>query len=144
MSESGWARLVMGGRIVRAELEAALDESNGYVWSDLVEEDGQLVLLDEVASYAMFQELETWLIEHGVPFDRFSGHAGEFGDMLAYWRPGMKANVDALSDEGNSDVYVAVGDVRHRLRAGFTAEQVGAWLDELFPEPAPLPPLELV
>jgi hypothetical protein len=168
MGDYGWARIFIGGTLgvlddakgavaltpdqrqglqdalsqegVELDLTVgvALQRADGQLDIQL-DEDGHLMVTDEYARNAIFEALEERLIELGIPFDRQSGHAGEFGDMLAYWRPGMTTKVDELSDSSNSTLYVPLDQVREHLRAG----DLPAWLDATYPEPAPLPPLVL-
>lgn len=154
MSERGWARLTIGGRAPRHELfkllamhadavpkELKAGKDSGLVyWEHLGEGGGPcLIVEDEEARYAKFDELEIALIKLGVAFDRESAAVGEYPEMHQSFRPGMPSE-DCIVAGG--EIQVSASDVLARLDKGGET-LLRNWLRRVAPEYPPLEPLDL-
>jgi len=123
-----------------------------------LDEDGHLRLADPEARYGQFDDLEGFLQEHGIPFDRHSDARYEFDAMNVMFRPGMERPVEVASNNAgdsltDADALRPVARELARLAtAGLTKDELLAAvakasrdLDALLPpEVGPLPPLEIV
>jgi len=125
---------------------------------DALDGNGHLRLVDAEARYGQFEELEGFLQEHGIPFDRHSDARHEFDAVKVMFRPGMERpaevasnNVgDALADA--DELRPVARELARLATAGLTKDELLAAvakasrdLDALLPpEVGPLPPLEIV
>jgi hypothetical protein len=128
------------------ELREALDES------------GHLHLADAEARYGQFEDLETFCVEHGIPFDRHSDAKYEFDAENVRFRPGMEHPQQVFSNNNGDDLVdtaqlrpvaaelarlVTAGLGRDELLAA--VREASTRLDSLLPpEIEPLPALEIV
>ena len=105
MSDRFYASIKIGGPIPKEALpefieavrnEGLLDENYELVEpqkpKDLINHlfGGVLSFHDDQAVYGMFDELETFLQEKNVPYNRFSVSYCEFEAENVYYRPGME------------------------------------------------------
>lgn len=60
--------------------------------------DGIVYIRKDQILWGQFEELEAWLVEHGVPFDRHSGGYCEIEPCLRQYRP-AEDGVDAVDVE---------------------------------------------
>lgn len=142
MGNSFWAQIRIGGTVDRGAFVEAFFECEGIDFDEAVDSDpfGSHVEIDpdgltytsESASWGEFEELETWLKERGIPFDRIGDT--DDGHRTASWRPGMAAVWESASETDGSAI-VAVDQVKHHLNDGTLA----AWLAEQFPDIPALP-----
>jgi len=103
-------------------------------------EDGRLFFHDWQAVYGMFDMLEPFLQEHGIPYDRHSGAHHELDAEKVYYRPGMDEPVvrHCDSETGNCE-YVKRDDVKALLEME-SAEEIKERLREILGnEVSPLP-----
>lgn len=122
-------------------LEAAVNPTSGV-----------LDLCHHEARWGCFEELEAWLVEHGIPFDRHRDAKYEFDGTLTSFRPTLGTVERTATQDGDPTVrLVEVERVRELLRAALTErspEKVrGALtaLDEAMgPEIPPLDPFVIV
>lgn len=68
--------------------------------------DEHLVLMDSEASGGQFTDLEDWLFDNDIPFDRHSGSCAAFDAEFVQWRPGMVEPVHTASSDNDEDVLV--------------------------------------
>ena len=92
-----------------ASLLEQLDPSTGY-----------LHLTDEQARYGQFEELEEFLQNHGIAFDRRSFGKYEFTPEEVRFRPGMKRPAVRLMTHDDKPVadWLEVDEARQLLQAG--------------------------
>ena len=122
-----------------------------------LDEDGHLFLVNDQARYGMFEELEDFLCQHGIPFDRHSDARFEFDAENVMFRPGMKRPVEMPSNN-DGDALLDVERLRPvarqlaRLATGrltkdkllAAVKKASKKLTELLPpEVEPLPPLQV-
>jgi len=107
-----------------------------------IDEDGLLVLEDKQAPYGEFPELEEWLVEHGIAFDR---HASGYFDLLPEWisfRPGQGRLLHLLDGEG--DEVISHRGVQQALANSTSLPALQAALTKVLgPEVPPLNPINL-
>ena len=168
--------ITIGGKIPAALLEEFLGEvaSSGASVGDYgnapfdgrtaeelrgtLDENGQLRLADPEACYGQFEELEGFLQEHGIPFDRHSDARYEFDAVNVMFRPGMERPVEVASNNAG-DSLADAGELRQVARelarlatAGLTNDKLLAAVAKtsrdleavLPPDVEPLPPLEII
>jgi hypothetical protein len=126
-------------------------------------EDGLLHFADVEAAWGEFQELESWLREHNLPFRRHSEGKYEHSPELVEFRPDLKGKRNRqvytlTTPEGDPVVSVAeiekVTDRMAKLAANTNkpaAQRLRAWegllaklVRVLPPKLPPLPPFEIV
>lgn len=100
-----------------------------------------LHLADGEAVGAMFEELETWLKNNNIPFDRHSDAHWEWGASNYYFRPGG-TDVVMTSDYNGNDVVEAhlVRSAREALSDG-NAHAALKFLDDALGDAAAIPEL---
>ena len=72
-----------------------------------LDEKGHLVLADVEARFGMFEDLEAFCVEHGIPFDRHSDARYEFDAENVMFRPGMKSPLVISSNNAGDDLFNA-------------------------------------
>jgi hypothetical protein len=100
----------------------------------------------ETVHNGQFAELEPWLEEHNIGFDRHSDAGAEFSAELVRFRPGWPAPTVTLLDAIGREVILTeyILEALHLLRGGKTAAAI-KHLAELANEGvAPLEPLAFV
>jgi len=118
-------------------LELAIDE-NG--------DPGTLKLYHEEAHNGEFDELEEFLEEHSIGFDRHGDGGGDFSPEIKRYRAGWLAPTITFLDGAGQELIPSfdVGEGLKLLRAGKTAEAIGHFA-ALTNEGVPaLQPLEFV
>ena len=152
MVDRYYARIKIGGPIPQALVpklaevigsEGLLDMNYEEVVFDTPAElanhlqDGVLYFQDWHAVYGMFDCLEPFLQEHGIPFDRHSGSYPGLNSENVYYRPGMTEllvrTCDALP---NLCEYVPRADVASLLESKDLA-QVHAGIREIVGDEIP-------
>ena len=102
MGDRSWARLTIGGTVLRFALAGALEALEGLRLESCLG-DNHVVLEDAQASWGGFSELEAWLQARGIPFDLESGACpSEWPDMLVHSRPG-RGRVEFVSDDSHAE-----------------------------------------
>ena len=123
-----------------------------------LDEKGHLVLADVEARFGMFEDLEAFCVEHGIPFDRHSDARHEFDAENAMFRPGMKSPLVVPSNNAGDDLFNAEAirpvakELARLLTAKLTKEKLRAAAVKVIrhlhsllpPEVEPLPPLQVV
>ena len=69
-----------------------------------VDENGHLFLVDDQARFGMFEELEGFLCEHDIPYDRHSDARFEFDAENVRFRPGMERPLTVPSNDAGDDL----------------------------------------
>jgi hypothetical protein len=100
---------------------------------------------DDEARYGEFDELEPFLIRHGIAFDRRTDAKYEYDGVLVQFRPGMEEpHVGTATQDGEPVVpKTDLEPIRDHLRAGRWRE-AKAQFDELLTDIPPLAPLRIV
>ncbi len=100
---------------------------------------------DDEACGGCFPDLEDFLVEHGIAFNRRSDAKYEYDGELVYFRPGMQEPgwIRATQDGEPVVLLDDLQNVRPLLRQG-DHQQALAKLDELLDAIPPLPPLTIV
>lgn len=160
MSERMSAWIAIGGSVPRAlvpELCGAISQQQlSRDWGDDIfepedEDDltdalnhkGYLFLCDDEARWGQFDELEKFLRQHGIAYDRHSSAKYEYDAQLDQFRPGLGILNDLASEDGRPLVdREEVEKIRDALRAG-KVEEALALAEELCPEISELPPFQL-
>jgi hypothetical protein len=120
--------------------------------------NGHLFLVDDEARYGTFEELEDFLCEHGIPYDRHSDARFEWDAENVKFRPGMDRPLETPSN-GNGDELLRADGIRPIVKELARLATAGLTKDELLaavrkasrklkrllpPEVEPLPPLQVV
>lgn len=158
MGESGWARIEIGGRAPRQGLARALaldvDDLDKLVAGEEVknvqvrQEDGLLVIEDDQAWYARFDDIEGEMEILGVAFERSSGMTASFGESRRSFRPGARLpsvvtpDIDVEHSEEDGGWMVSVETIRELLDEGGET-RLRQWLDEKYPVIPALEPIQL-
>lgn len=146
MGEHMPAEILVGGRVPTAlvpELCAAITAAGASLdWGDAcfkpstaqdlldncTEHDKAVVLqlCDDQASWGEFKELEAFLVERAIAFDRFSDGRYEFDPEWVSLRPGSELQVQPINSQREPQVYLkSVWDLRKRLTLARTAAERG-------------------
>ena len=147
MSDRFHASLEIGGPVSKDLIPALAAQISG---ADLlphnvpleqhINNEGLLPLEDEQAAYGEFPELEDWLEEQGIEFDRYS--SGYF-DLLPEWvsfRRGQGRIVHLL--DGGGDQVISHRGVQQALTEGTSFSALQAALAVILgPEVPPLKPI---
>ncbi len=160
MSEYIWAKIEIGGAISRPVLVNLVEK---FAVAPPFSEGGgaaspgastYLVLEDDQASDGMFAELETYLTEQAVPFDRASDGGYEHGPELRKFRPRvidggggvLWAEIDRIFlCDHDSHPMVALADIDAALAETRTREELAARLAGLCGSDIPgLPPVSVM
>lgn len=163
MSESIPGHIQIGGRVTQQQaseiIRLALEQNCGYDWgcsystpediqADMEANDGEpFELFDDSADMGVFGDLETYLQQQGIPFDRYSSAKYEYDADYAYFRPGSALDIFTTDQRGeimigHEVVKTAVAELEQPtpdLAAALTRLRYAAGLDLV-----PLPPFELV
>lgn len=103
------ASLEWGGGVFAPDSVAELREAN---------DDGHLHLYDDDRAWGEFDDLEEFLREHKIPYDRQTASKYEYDAEKAIYRPGMGLEVVLTNGSGNPVVeIVALQSVVKSLRA---------------------------
>jgi len=109
---------------------------------DLVDaaDEYRIQLFDENAMFGRFPELEHFLVENGISYDRISDPLPESSGVLVIHRPGATYAMRTDSDGGIVVGADAITGIRKALEAGDTAAALAICKAELpdYPELAPL------
>jgi len=123
-----------------------------------LDENGHLFLVDDQARFGMFEELEGFLCEHDIPYDRHSDARFEFDAENVRFRPGMERPLTVPSNDAGDDlmdvsmIRPIAGELARLAIATLTKDELTAAVQEasrklnevLPPEVEPLPPLRVV
>lgn len=133
------ACLDYGEQAIDAEITA--EELLAYI-----DGDGALKFCAYEARYGEFQELESWLQSHGIPYDRHSDSRYEFTAEWRRWRPGMELPLVTVSNNDGGDFceVAPVAAAREALLATNTGLAM-RWLDRAleFKDVPELPPFRI-
>ena len=146
MSDYMWAKIEIGGAIsypiltnLAEKFGVAPPLSEGTEAAS-PEASSSLVLEDDEAAYGMFEELEGYLVEQAVPFDRASDGGYEHSPELRRFRPCIidgtgqvsQTQVDRtfLCDHDNRPVAAHV-DIKEAIAGTQTRQELAARLVEL-------------
>ena len=94
MSDYMWARIKIGGTISRPVLTNLVEFGVPALSSDEAappEAVRHLEMEDDEARWGMFEELEAYLTEQAIPFDRVSDGRYEHSPELRRFRPRVSA-----------------------------------------------------
>ncbi len=127
-------------------------ETVGHLAAAVDPDTKLLHLYDDQARWGCFEELESWLVEHGISFDRQSEANYEFDGTLVSFRPAIGKIEHTATQDGNPTVRLAeLERVRELLRAALaerSPERVRAALAALDqamgPEVSPLEPFKMI
>jgi hypothetical protein len=107
--------------------------------------DGHLVLRDDEAAYGEFPELEAWLQNHKVPYDRHHSAKYEFDAEIVYYRPDSGLQSFLATDDGAPLVRVSdVLDVLYKDGVDKGLDDIHDGLAGLLDHPDSLPPFRIV
>ena len=167
MSDRFPTQIQIGGNVSRnllpALMKAINEEQLQNAWGNGIQpiateeqlldciEDDHLYLCDDERAWGEFTDLERFLVEKKIAFDRSHGPRYEYSGELVLFRPGMEAPACAIcNDSGTLLVEIEeVQKARDMLKACHTlpeTQEVVAALDALCAEAdiEPLPPFEIV
>ena len=135
MSDRIAAEIYIGGQVKRSVISAlleaiereGLEQDWGLALPRLETEEALLKRVNDegvlrfYATYALWGELrdlEDFLTEHCIAFDRHHGPYGEYSGETRRYRPGMKKPVSCLADDGGNFLIEAgaVADLRRCLK----------------------------
>lgn len=142
MSDRFPAKISIGGKIKRRDVVSLCDQiTEAGVCSgwdgDTVEcspaseaellriaPSGYIELYDVDARYGQFEDLEQFLTQHDISFDRHSEAKYEYNAEMVNFRSGMKEPVVLPSNQEGSETFVAVYDLRDVM----TYLEAGNWI----------------
>lgn len=85
-----------------------------------------LQLCDDQASWGEFKDLEAFLVQHGIAFDRISEGRWEFDPEWVSFRPGSTLEVHPINSQREPQVYLrSVWDLREQFALVRTAAEQG-------------------
>ena len=157
MSDYMWARIKIGGKISRPVLTHLVEFGVPELSPEEAASPGavpHLEMEDDEARWGMFEELEAYLTEQAIPFDRVSDGRYEHSPELRRFRPHISAERGGVSqaeidrlflcDHDNRPM-VALADVAEALAGTQTREELAARLAGLCGSAIPgLPSLVVV
>ena len=170
MGERFPAIILIGGQVPRSLIPDLIDVINasdvGLLWGGRVcfdghdsliavlDEQGHLILCDDEASYGVFQDLECFLQNNNIAFDRHSDARYEYDGELVSFRPAVH-NVEsqmwkfyATQDGDRLVLFNLVSQVRDILNQDLHGERVQEarkLLDDILgPVIPPLPRFEVI
>ena len=140
------------GALAEAEAAPAVLHTAEDLVAALDPENHVLRLYDHQASYGAFFNLETWLRDHGIPYDRQSDARYEYDGQAVSFRAGIGLVERTATQDGAATVPVEeLRPVHEELRAALaepTAETVKAAIDALDkvigPDIPSLPPFTFI
>ncbi|MDI6824662.1 MAG: hypothetical protein QME87_09955 [Bacillota bacterium] len=140
MAERIPATLRVGGSITREQYEEIkrLIEQEGDPFLSMVEPDSLVCEADD-APWGRFEELEEYLVQHGIPFDRHTEAKYEYDAVLRVFRPGALDEEVPANQDGN--IVVLAEDIRQAIAATKTRKALVHRLEEIIRASVPLPPL---
>jgi hypothetical protein len=113
-------------------------------------EDGHLTFCDEERAWGEFADLECFLVQESIPFNRWHAPRYEYDGELAQFRTGMKTPATAAVNDNEVIVIDApeIQRVRDILKTAQNMEDVRKAIDELNDlcfeaDIEPLPPFEI-
>jgi hypothetical protein len=150
----------IGGKVSRAKvaglLEKIRDERAGLEYGDgefvpsAVEDlvnatkNGVICLFDDQARYGCF-EMESWLKENEVAYDRHSDGLYEYDAEEVYFRPGHEIVSRFATQDGNETIHRDAAALALRLlREGKIEEGIAALEEVVGPEVEKLEPFMIV
>ncbi|NSW83916.1 MAG: hypothetical protein HPY90_11725 [Syntrophothermus sp.] len=135
-----YAEIIFPARAFTREVKKIL-ENNKYDY--IAEEIGMVRVVNNLAPWGEFEELEAHFVKHEIPFDRYSGAFVSTMPLYRRYRPGMgdyTLNVVEITD-GEFQPYLLVTQLRDLL--SLPAEELKQKLAELIESADPkLPPVE--
>jgi hypothetical protein len=161
MSERMATWIAIGGNLPQALLpelcKAISDEQLSREWGgkpfeptdaddlkDAIDELGQLFLCHEEATGGAFDNLETFLRQSGLPYNRHAAAKYEYDTQLVQFRPGLGVLNHLASEDGRPLVEQSeVQKIREALQAG-NAEEALTLAEKLCPKRPQLPPFQIV
>ena len=162
MADFFWGEIEIGGPVPRSLvprlLEFAQEPATGYTPDELTTANlpklfkefdatkGYLHLEDPEARYGQFEELETFLLEANIGYNRRSDGKYEFTPEEARFRPGMDGPTFRLLSHEQAPLVSLHGveEARLLLEAGQSSEALSKLREVVGPEVPELPPLEIV
>jgi hypothetical protein len=117
------------------ELQELIDQYS----ADTFEEDGIFSLSDPDARSGEFEELEEYLVQNNIPFDRFSDSYAEYEAEKKQYRPESGITGVTLTG-GDGHTYVQAEDLRPLLEmnSAIALEKLESLLNERDPQVRPL------
>jgi hypothetical protein len=113
-------------------------------------EDGHLTFCDENRAWGEFADLERFLVQESIPFNRWHAPRYEYDGELAQFRTGMQAPASAAVNDNEVIVIAApeIQRVREILKTAQNMEDVRKAIGELNDlcfeaDIEPLPPFEI-
>lgn len=161
MADYFWGEIEIGGPVPLSLVEGLLGEigrvdrdrdGNPFTATDpatlleqLDETTGYLRLTNEQARYGQFEELEEFLREHGIAYDRRSFGKYEFTPEEALFRPDMGLVVRLMThDDAPVADWQEVDEARQLLESGQTEAALAKLREALGPEVPKLARFEIV
>lgn len=152
----------IGGRVTRGqwnrmvELEGYLDKLDPATGKTTEEDtvylsDGSVTVNDGCASWGHFDELESYLREQGIPYDRQSDAAYEYDAQEASFRPGMDDELTCRGEQ-NGGIVVPIDRVITYIENKWSLDEIialGSTLDDevrlyMLRKSQPLPDFEFI
>jgi hypothetical protein len=113
--------------------------------AELKQHDSEVLSVgDDEAAGGQFEDLERFLVQHGIAFDRQCNAKYEYDGLLVQFRPGMDEPAENLAtQDGDPTLRLdALRPIQRLLRKGKGREAL-AKLDELLDAVSPLRPLSI-
>jgi hypothetical protein len=162
MADNFWGEIEIGGPVPRSIvprlLEFAREPATGYTADELTTANlprlfkefdaatGYLHLEDPDARYGQFEDLETFLLETSIGYNRRSDGKYEFTPEEARFRPGMDGPTFRLMSHEHAPLVDLheVEQARQLLEAGCVSKALAKLREVIGPDVPELPPLEIL
>lgn len=130
--------------------DAVPDEHEGDIWTDNILYSSaakgggrHFIFADSQASYGQFTDLEDFLQDEGISFDRHSDAHYEYDGEIRYWRPGM-VTADSIPATQGGDALIRVDLLTDLIEKLGNLERVHVFKDHLIQMGYIIPPLPYV
>ena len=160
MSDRMPAEIRLGGTIKRADVQALcseIEESGvGVEWGEnfsptdgtelfAAAKNGELRLVDDEARGGEFDDLEKFLKEKKIPFDRFTDGKYEYDCEAVHYRPGCKPEITCYITDKSQNQLVQVEEIKkiEKLLLANKVHKALSMIHKLLPKVAPLPPFKI-
>ena len=147
MAEYMTATLTVGGRITRAQLKKIrkLAEIEGADMEISEISEQEITIIDDEAPWGKFEQLEQYLIEQRIPFNRHSEAKYEYDAEIVFYRPDYCPRPLEFLATQEGQVAVNALEILEAIERTTTREELVAELRALAAADVPeLPRLEVV
>lgn len=140
MADRFYAEMYIPQRCMTAELESLIADT-ADPWDGQREEDGLVAFCDDQAYYGEFPDIESYCVEHRIPFDRYSTGAYEYDPEWRAFRPDLDLDEVVMTTEERHPT-INAQPIRNALDEHddpeLAVKEIRMYLDEYAPMIPPL------